>query len=53
MKSKKNNELDGKVSSLTERIGVSVIGLLTILGVGLIIYPMFEVYMLLLLLPYK
>lgn len=38
MKSKKNNELDGKVSSLTERIGVSVIGLLTILGVGLIIY---------------
>lgn len=38
MKSRKKNEFDGKVSSLTERIGVSVIGLLTILGVGLIIY---------------
>ena len=38
MKSKKKNEFEGKVNSLTERIGVSIIGLLTILGVGLIIY---------------
>lgn len=38
MKSGKKNDFDGKVSSLTEKIGVSVIGLLTILGVGLIIY---------------
>ena len=38
MKSNKKNQLEGKVNSLTERIGVSIIGLLTILGVGLIIY---------------
>lgn len=38
MKSNKENQLEGKVNSLTERIGVSIIGLLTILGVGLIIY---------------
>jgi len=38
MKSNKKHQLEGKVNSLTERIGVSIIGLLTILGVGLIIY---------------
>lgn len=39
MKSKnKQDEFDGKVTSWTQKIGVSLIGILTILGSGLIIY---------------
>lgn len=39
MKSKtKQDDFDGKVTSWTQKIGVSLIGILTILGSGLIIY---------------
>ena len=39
MKSKKTqDEFDGKVTSWTQKIGVSMIGLLTALGAGLIVY---------------
>ena len=38
MKSKKKDEFDGKVTSWTQKLGVSIIGLLTALGAGLIVY---------------
>lgn len=39
MKSKKKQgEFDGKVTSWTQKVGVSIIGLLTALGAGLIVY---------------
>lgn len=39
MKSKKKKDkFDGKVNSWTQKLGVSIIGLLTLLGAGLIVY---------------
>lgn len=38
MKSKKKDEFDEKVTSWTQKLGVSIIGLLTALGAGLIVY---------------
>lgn len=35
---KKQDEFDGKVTSWTQKLGVSIIGLLTALGAGLIVY---------------
>ena len=39
MKLKKTqDEFDGKLTSLSQKVGVSIIGILTALGTGLIIY---------------
>lgn len=35
---KKQDKFDGKVTSWTQRVGVSIIGILTALGTGLIVY---------------
>ncbi len=35
---KKQDQFDGKVTSWTQKVGVSIIGLLTALGAGLIVY---------------